>query len=134
MFVILFSFHPGVPSRPFTPKVLWAKKHALIPYSSVVFTLNLYLNLSRSLGACHSPYVICYFRLYYCRLFGVILLVAIVGHSIGGYCWSFHWWLLLIISLVAIGTYLIGVYKFYWWLLVVFLLVAINGYFINGYW
>ncbi len=53
-----------------------------------------------------------------------ILLVIIIGYSIGGYfisgsCWLFYWWLLV---------------PFYRWLLVVILLAAIGGYSIGGYW
>jgi hypothetical protein len=35
------------------PKVLRAREHASIPYSFVVFTLDLYSSLSRSLGTYH---------------------------------------------------------------------------------
>jgi len=38
----------------------------------------------------------------------VILLVSIVGYSIGVYCWLFYWWLLMSILLVVIGVYFIG--------------------------
>jgi hypothetical protein len=47
------SPHPRAPMRPSTPKVLQARECAPTPYSSVVFTLNSHLNLSRSLGARH---------------------------------------------------------------------------------
>jgi hypothetical protein len=53
MFVTLPSPHLGAPARLFTFKVLRAKERALIPYSSVIFTLYLHLSLSKSLGACH---------------------------------------------------------------------------------
>jgi hypothetical protein len=50
MFVTLPSPHPGALARPFTPKVLRTKEHALALYSSIVFTSDSHLSLSRSLG------------------------------------------------------------------------------------
>ncbi len=41
---------------PFYPKVLQARVHALTLYSSVVFTLNSHLSLSRSLGTCQEQF------------------------------------------------------------------------------
>jgi hypothetical protein len=57
MFVTLLSPHPGAPAHPFTPKVLRARERAPILYSSIVFTLDSHLNLSKSLGTCQSVYV-----------------------------------------------------------------------------
>jgi hypothetical protein len=45
--------HPGTPAYPFTPKVLWIKERAPIPYSSIVFTSNSHLNLSKI--GCRNP-------------------------------------------------------------------------------
>ncbi len=39
LLVTLLSPHPGVPTRPSTPKVLWTKERAPIPYPFVVFIL-----------------------------------------------------------------------------------------------
>jgi hypothetical protein len=44
-------FYP--PPLPPVRKVLRVKERALTPYSSVVFTLDSHLSLSRSLGARH---------------------------------------------------------------------------------
>jgi len=52
MIVTLPNPHLGAPARPSTPKMLQVKEHALIPYSFVIFTLDLHLSLSKSLGAC----------------------------------------------------------------------------------
>jgi hypothetical protein len=52
--VIHPSPHLGAPTRPSTPKVLQAKKHAPTPYPSTIFTLESHLSLSRSLGVCHK--------------------------------------------------------------------------------
>ncbi len=94
-----------------------------------------------------SPYVIIHYsKLYYHRLFVIILLAATVGYCIGGYFINgyqqlFYWWhsfngysqLLVIILLVAIIGFSISGY--YWILhykpLVVILLVVIDGYFIS---
>ncbi len=64
--------------------------------------------------------IIGYYRLYYHRLFVVILLVANVGYSIGayfinsysigGYWLFFYLWLLMVILLMAIDSYSIGDY------------------------
>jgi hypothetical protein len=35
------SPHPKVPTRPFTPKMLWAREHTPTPYSFIVFTFKL---------------------------------------------------------------------------------------------
>jgi len=69
--------------------------------------------------------------------------MAIHGYSIGGYFISGYWWLLMIITLVAIILMIVGEYFIsgYWWILVDiilmvigdFLLVSIDGYFIGGY-
>jgi hypothetical protein len=46
--------HPEAPACPSTPKVLQAKEHTPTPYHSIIFTLDLYLSLSRNLGVHHS--------------------------------------------------------------------------------
>jgi hypothetical protein len=51
MLVTFPSPYPGAPARPFTPKVLPARERAPTSYSSIVFIFDLYLSLSRSLGA-----------------------------------------------------------------------------------
>jgi hypothetical protein len=53
MLVTFPSPHPGTPTHPSTPKVLRAREHAPILYSSGVFTSNSHLFLSRSLGVCY---------------------------------------------------------------------------------
>jgi hypothetical protein len=57
--------------------------------------------------------IIGYFKLYYHKLF-----VVIVGYPIGDY-----WWLLMTIILMVIDNYSINGYYFllYWWLLVIIL-------------
>jgi hypothetical protein len=40
LLIILPSPHPGALARPFTPKVLWAKNHASIPYPFDVHPFN----------------------------------------------------------------------------------------------
>jgi len=72
-----------------------------------------------------SPYaIIGYSRLYYHRLFVVILLVANVGYYINGY------WCLYILLVAIIGYYIGGYWcLFYWWLL-----VTIGAYFIGDFW
>jgi hypothetical protein len=44
--------NPGASAHPSTPKVLQAKECAPTPYSSVVFTLDSHLSLSRGLVVC----------------------------------------------------------------------------------
>jgi hypothetical protein len=56
MFVTLPNPHLGAPACPSTPKVLQARECAPTSYSFVVFTLDLHLNLSRSLGARHLTF------------------------------------------------------------------------------
>jgi hypothetical protein len=51
MLVTLPIPHPGAPTCPFTPKVLRAREFAPTHYSSVVFTSNSHLSLSKSLKA-----------------------------------------------------------------------------------
>jgi len=46
--------HPGVPTHPFTLKVLQAKEHAPTPYPSAIFTLDPHLSLLKSLEVRHS--------------------------------------------------------------------------------
>ncbi len=53
MLVVLPSPIPKLQHAPLTPKVLRARERALTPDSSVVFTLDSHLNLSRNLGTCH---------------------------------------------------------------------------------
>ncbi len=53
MLVIRPSPHPGTLARPFTPKVLRTKERTLVPCLFIVFTLDLQLSLSRSLGVRH---------------------------------------------------------------------------------
>ncbi len=54
LLVTLPSPHPGTLTRPSTPKVLWTKECAPTFDPFAIFTLDSHLNLSRSLGACHS--------------------------------------------------------------------------------
>jgi hypothetical protein len=54
LLVNLPSPHPRAWARPSTPKVLWVKERAPIPYSFTIFPLDLHLNLSRNLGTCHN--------------------------------------------------------------------------------
>jgi hypothetical protein len=50
-FLVTFrSPHPGVPTHPFTPKVLWAREFAPILYPFIVCTFRLAIELLRSLG------------------------------------------------------------------------------------
>ncbi len=49
-----FSYsHIGASAHPSIPKVLQVKEHAPTPYTSVVFTLDSHLSLSKSLGVRH---------------------------------------------------------------------------------
>jgi hypothetical protein len=57
LLVTLPSPQPRVPTRPSTPKVLWVREHTPIHHSSVVFTLDSHLSLSRSLGVHHLRYL-----------------------------------------------------------------------------
>jgi len=54
LFVNIPSPHPRAPTRPSTPEVLQTMERAPTPYSSIVFTLDLHLSMSRRLGARHS--------------------------------------------------------------------------------
>ncbi len=54
LFFTRLSPHPGAPTLPFTLEVLWAKERTPIPYPSTIFTMDLQLNLSRSLGVRHK--------------------------------------------------------------------------------
>jgi len=76
-----FNPHPETPTRPSTPKVLWAKERTPTFYPFVIFTLNLKLILSRSLGVQNiTPLV---FAFYSKRLFkssrGLCLLQKVYG-------------------------------------------------------
>ncbi len=81
LLVILPSPHPGAPTRPFTPKVLQTREHALKSLIFCYITLDLQLSLSRNLGVRQ-------------------LLCALLTYVI----WLFHWniipitWIPLIIS------------------------------------
>jgi len=57
MLVTLPGLHPGILARPSTPKVLRIKERVPTLYSSVVFTLDLHLSLSKSLGARHLNHI-----------------------------------------------------------------------------
>ncbi len=52
----------------------------------------------------------------------VIILMIINGYFIGGYFVSGHWWLLMVVILMAIVLMVIGGY---WWLFLVIILVTI---------
>jgi hypothetical protein len=54
LLVNLLSPHPGTLACPSTPEVLWARERAPTSYSSVIFTLDLHLSLSKELGSASS--------------------------------------------------------------------------------
>jgi hypothetical protein len=56
LFFNLPNPHPKTLTRPSTPEMLQVKERAPTPYSSIVFTLNLHLSLSRSLGVRQLAY------------------------------------------------------------------------------
>jgi len=51
--------HLGALARPFTPKMLRPKERTPTPHPLVVFTLDLQLNLLKSLGVRHFNYIPC---------------------------------------------------------------------------
>jgi hypothetical protein len=54
LLVTLPNPYPEAPTRPSTPEVLRIKECTPIPHFSVVFTLNLHLNMLKSLGVRHT--------------------------------------------------------------------------------
>jgi hypothetical protein len=50
LLITLPSPHPKTPARPSTPKVLQARKHALTPYPSIIFTFRLAVESNKEFG------------------------------------------------------------------------------------
>jgi hypothetical protein len=48
--IIHLSPHPGAPTRPSTPKMLWVREHTLALFPCIISPLDLQFTLSRSFG------------------------------------------------------------------------------------
>jgi hypothetical protein len=134
LFLVIFSYFKLFQFRLFSTIIyiyifsfFWYYTLFILNYFKLFETIVGYFWLLKVI----SHYVIIgNFTLYYHNLF-VVLLVAIVGYSIGDCCWLFYRWLLLVILSVSIvGCSIRGYYwLFYRWLS----LLTIIGYFIGDY-
>ncbi len=67
LLVILPNLHPGVPTRPFTPKVLRAKERAPTPYPYVVFTFKLIVEFTKEFGGASFLQYLEMLQGFYCK-------------------------------------------------------------------